>query len=155
MGDDRVLDIMTAFLYCKKQYKSEMADGMRVGLRIAYDSATKGMGFSRELYGLLNNQPYKEFSMVYLKKLLIEISDIYVNNVTFLCDNVDQSKTETRPDFINGVKIVYEVAMQGFLKIIQIHGDIEEAMTPLMIYRNALESVINGLRDTVLVVLPA
>ncbi len=92
--------------------------------------------------------------MIYFKKLLRDIADIYVNDETFFCDYVDEDATETRSDFVNGIKIVYEAAMQAFLSIIQTYGDIEQAMSFLMIYRDSFDTIIGGLRDTILETVP-
>jgi len=146
MDEDKIFEIMKIFLSCKGDYRLELLDGMDAGLRIAYDSTRGGKGLSREFCGYLQSQPYMSFTIASLQRVLTQIPDICIKETTLLCGYSKVTTPETRPDYIKGMKLLYEIAMQGFLKIIQRQGSIDDSIPLLMIYKGSLELVIRGLR---------
>jgi hypothetical protein len=150
MGEDKILELMAEFRKCRSEYRLEMIDGMFVGLRVAFDSAIAGKSFSREFYGFLSHQSSQIFSLTSFENTLREIGDLVINDTTCATDFLEPG-FESRPDFIKGVRFVYEMAMNAFLKIIDFDWDMKFTMDYLETYRYAMNLVIEGLRDTVLI----
>lgn len=143
--DDQILDLILNFYCSPANYRLETADGMFVGLRLAYDSAIAGKEFSRELKLYLFSKKFCHTTVSELKREISAIETVIIKDGSFLCDFVGP-ESQMLPDFTNGMWLSYELAMNAFIKIRDYYrGTL--ANETIEIYRDMIQSLLEDLRD--------
>jgi hypothetical protein len=147
--DDQLVHVILEFSYCRQELKGEFLEGLELGFNIAKASIEADFPFSQELYKYLISQRGEAFSLKKHFDTLKQIENIVVTDAMLVSSQI-LMREEYRADYVNAIRIGYEISMKAFLEIVRNFFVKKTCDLYIHIYKSTFEAFINGLKFTLM-----